>query len=369
MALRLFSTGQRTRAAAPGWRNLGLFWAAVVVCLGCGAAVLQTLGPPPPRPPQTLAQAQPVAPSAPAAARPLVSAIAKSESTVAQRNAVPPQQRPGRSTPGATADPDPALLEQAPGDHTELLPRIAADGRVPMQVYAAGFDPTSVRPRVGLVLSNIGANEADSDRAVHDLPGGVTLAISPYASNLQQLLVAARLADHEYLLSIPMEPQSFPLNDAGPRALMTNLSPDENQARLFWVLSRAAGYVGVTDSLGPLRGERFANARDLMNPVLAQIAGRGLLYVEARPAAAAAVPHVWSRDVDLVVDQPEADIDQKLAELERIAKAKGSALGLATGPMPVTVQHIATWANGLLDRGVALAPVSALAVPPADEGK
>ena len=75
-----------------------------------------------------------------------------------------------------------------------MLPRIAEDGRRPMQVYAAGFDRSSRRPRVGMLLAGIGLNEADSLKAIDDLPGGVTLAVSPYATRLPKLLAAARLA-------------------------------------------------------------------------------------------------------------------------------------------------------------------------------
>ncbi len=124
------------------------------------------------------------------------------------------------------------------------MPRIAADGRMPMQVYAAGFDSSTRRPRVGLLLAGIGLNQAESEAAIRALPRGVTLAISPYARNTAKLLDAARAAEHEYLLSIPMEPQGFPLNDPGKQALMTNLSVEQNRSRLDWMLSRIAGYVG-----------------------------------------------------------------------------------------------------------------------------
>src|SRR5262249_47309534 len=140
--------------------------------------------------------------------------------------------RPGRDTPGPIAEPDPALLEQAPESPSEMLPRIAADGRMPMQVYAAGFDTSTRRPRVGLLIAGIGLNQAESEAAIRSLPHGVTLAVSPYAQTTAKLLAAARAAEHEYLLSIPMEPQGFPLNDPGKQALMTSLSPEQNRARL-----------------------------------------------------------------------------------------------------------------------------------------
>lgn len=342
-----------------GWRGLRVFWLAVVLLVGGGALVLQVLGPPPPLPHSQATAKRPQVPAPPAATAPLVT----------QRQVMPAADRPGRDTPGPIADPDPALLEPAPGSPSDVLPRIAEDGRRPMQVYAAGFDRSSRRPRIGILLAGIGLNGDDSLRAIHDLPGGVSLAVSPYASRLPKLLAAARLAEHEYLLSIPMEPQGFPQNDPGPRALMTSLSATENLARLHWLLADFGGYVGVTNALGALRGERLAGMADQMDLLLAELARRGLLYVDARPAGSGGVEiqrHVWSRDVDLVLDEPVDDIDVKLAQLEQIAHDKGDALGLAGAPSPVTVQHIAAWANGLLDRGLALTPVSALVVPPSD---
>ena len=340
-----------------GWRGLGLFWLATLVMLGAGAGILQVLGPPAVHPVPVSPPAPPVAKAADAPGPPVL---------VSQQPQRPPIQRPGRDTPGPVADPDPALQE--PGPDGGMLPRIAADGRMPMQVYAAGFDRSSRRPRIGLVLAGIGLDAAVSTDAIRDLPRGVTLAISPYATSPQKLLETARFAEHEYLLSLPMEPQSYPLNDPGPRALMTGLPLAENLQRLHWLLSRIAGYVGVTNALsGDLQGERFAAVAEQMNPVLEDLAGRGLLYVDARPGQAP-LPHVWNRDADLVVDQPATEIEGKLAELERIARNKGSALGVAMVPRPVTVQRIATWANGLEERGFALAPVSALAEPPSDAG-
>ena len=106
--------------------------------------------------------------------------------------------------------------------------------------------------------------------------GGVTLAVSPYAVNPQALLQAARFSEHEYLLSLPMEPQSYPLNDPGPRALLTSLPRAENLKRLNWVLARIQGYVGVTDALGNgMLGARFAAMPKQMTPVLRQIAVAG----------------------------------------------------------------------------------------------
>jgi uncharacterized protein len=342
-----------------GWGGLARFWALIGVLLVLCGMTLQLFGPPREQPPSPVVAAltPPASQPPPQPAKPPAQAVVQA----------PPAQRPGRDTPGPVADPEPALLEPLPGSTTDLLPRIASDGRMPMQVYAAGFDSSSRRPRVGLLLAGIGLNQADSETAIRSLPGGITLAISPYALNPAKLLAEARLAEHEFLLSIPMEPQGFSLNDPGQQALMTNLSLELNRVRLEWALSRAQGYAGVTSALGGgLLGERFASLPDELQPILAELAHRGLLYVDPR-SDAPSLPSVWSRRVDLIVDEPATavGIDDKLAQLSRLAHAKGSVLGLATAPRPVTIQRIAAWADGLTANGLMLAPASALVQPPA----
>ena len=274
-------------------------------------------------------------------------------------------QRPGRDTPGPIADPEPALLEPAPGLAPNQLPQIASDGRLPMQVYAAGFDSSSRRPRVGLVLAGLGLNQADSEAAVRALPHGITLAISPYAQNTGRLLSTARSTEHEYLVSIPMEPQGFPLNDPGKQALMTNLSLEQNRGRLIWVLSRIQGYVGAIGAEGSQVGERFASLPEEMRLVFGELKKRGLLYIDPRPGSPAP-KQVWGRSVDVVVDEPAtaADIEIKLGQLVQIARTKGSALGFAGTPRPVVLQRLQTWAVNLQVDGLALAPVSALVQAP-----
>lgn len=301
------------------WRALGVFWIATLACLAGLGMILQILGPPV------------VAPR-------LIS----------------------RAAPGPIAGPTMALLEPLPSDSSHFLPRIAADGRTPMAVYGAGF-PSTTGPRVGLIVAGIGLDHAASAAAVHDLPGDVTLAVSPYARDLDSLLAAARAAGDETLVSIPMEPLSG-LDDPGDHALMTTLPAQENARRLNWVLSRITGYVGATGALGRLRGERFAAQPDLMDPVLRAISARGLLYVDPRPDAPRPAG-VAGRTVDVVVDGDEqaGAIDAKLADLTRIAREHGSALGLVGAVRPVTMARVAAWARTLAGQRVTLVPVSALA--------
>ncbi len=235
-----------------------------------------------------------------------------------------------------------------------------------MQVYAAHFNTATKAPRIAILIAGVGLDEAASEAAIHALPAAVTLAISPYAATPDTVAAVARQAGDETLVSIPLEPQGYALNDPGPRALLTSASPGENAARLDWVLSRFGGYVGATGALGEMRGERFAAVADQMDPMLAALASRGLLYVDPRPGAAP-LPYVWSRTVDVVIDDPPttaASIDGHLAELEKRAHDTGAALGLIGAIRPVTMEHLTAWVGNLAGRGYALAPVSAIVTAP-----
>jgi len=184
-----------------GWRRLGLFWLWVVTVSMAGSGLLEWLGPPlGPSGTSTVASSPGTSSTeVKAASRPAVvraPAETRQPTMIAGPRPVAPVVA-GRDTPGPVADPDPALLEPAGEGSKDNLPRIASDGRTAMQIYAAGFDHSSRRPRIGLLLAGIGLNESESASAIRMLPGAVSLAVSPYAVNVTRLLATARTAGHE----------------------------------------------------------------------------------------------------------------------------------------------------------------------------
>lgn len=342
------------RPGAPALRALGLFWLLLLAALGGAVLWLDRLGPPE----APLAEATPAAPAADPGSAPAPAAGPGQAEAPAQAAA---PAAPARGP--LIAEPDPALLERL---RDGALPRVAQDGRAPWRLYARPFDQADRRPRIGLIVAGLGISESATEAAIQRLPGAVSLAFSPYGLKLAEFAALARADGHEVLVAIPMEPVNFPLNDPGPQALLTGLAWSENAQRLAWSLSRFQGYVGATNALGPaLRGERFASSPEAMRPMLEVLRARGLIFVEARPGEAAP-QGLPARAVDLVLDerQSRTEIDQRLAELERIARERGSALGLS-GASTLALDRIAAWAAGVEERGFALAPVTAL-VPPAE---
>jgi hypothetical protein len=346
--------GRRTeqrhgRRFSPAAVALVWFWALVLGGLIAAVATLQVLGPPRPPAPKGVAMmpAVPAPSAAPAAA-------------------VAPAVRNGQSG-GAIAAPI-ATLQEPFGPGGATLPRIGPGGQMPMRAYAAPFDAADPRPRVAVLLAGLGMAQADSEQAIRDTPAAISLAFSPYATHPEALEAEARSRGHELLVSLPMEPVGYPLNDAGNEALRTGLSAEENHQRLLWALSFCHGCVGATAAMSGLMGERFA-ASPQMPAVLAELASRGLLYIAPSPlptlAGAATTATPGQRTADVVLDDPPvaADIGKRLAQLEQIAHDRGTALGVAGRPDPVTVGQLAAWAASLGARGLVLVPVSAL-VPP-----
>ena len=276
----------------------------------------------------------------------------------------------GRATPGPIASPDPALLQPTADIPGGFLPRIATDGRAPMQVYARGFDRSTQRPRVGLLLAGVGLNEADSEDAIRTLPGGITFAFSPYANRPQKLVDAARLAEHEFLISIPMEPQGYPLNDAGNQALLTGAPAGQNQQRLNWALTRITGYVGATGALGTfLRGERLAQMSEQIGPVLQTLAARGLLYVDPASRRSQSPRRLGPQRGCNRGRAGSATGDRGETRPARANRARqGERAWSRRGGAARDDRPARRVGQRLASRGLALAPVSALVQPPPSSG-
>ena len=162
-----------------------------------------------------------------------------------------------------------------------------------------------------------------------------------------------------------MEPSTYPLDDPGPRALLTRLDELENQQRLRWVISRAKGYVG----LAAIMGSRFTSSEPHLKPVLREIKDQGLMFLDnqesessvvARVAKTLGLPHaVNDRTLD-DGDVGRLTIDARLAQVERVALSQGASIAIGR-PYPVTLQRLGEWAKTLDSRGFELVPITVLA--------
>lgn len=238
------------------------------------------------------------------------------------------------------------------------LPVVAADGRQSWQLYARPFKEAVDRPRVAVVVTDLGLDKAATEAAIARLPAEVTLSFSPYAADLGKWIKKARDSGHEVLIGLPTEPAGFPARDPGPLALLLSLSPEDNLTRLETVLAKAGGYTGVA-----ALGARFAGSAGQLAPVLAALKERGLLYIGDGAAGGDRTPPYAAITAVIDRDPYREAIEERLAAVVASARDKGRAVAVA-GARPVTLDRLVAWMNRLSDQGVVAAPASAVVQPP-----
>jgi polysaccharide deacetylase 2 family uncharacterized protein YibQ len=227
--------------------------------------------------------------------------------------------------------------------------------------FAVPAPPSGNRPLVAIVLDDLGLDRARTASAIR-LPGPVTMSFMTYAPDLAEQTEAAHRAGHELLVHVPMEAVDR-REDPGPHALYTSLSREEILDRLRWGLDRFDGYVGINNHMG----SKFTADRSAMTPVIEELRARGLVFLDSRTtarsvgfglAAADGVPHA-GRDVFLDDDLAPAAISRQLAEVEEVARRRGSAIAIGHAH-DTTMAALRAWLPSLAGKGLILVPVSAV---------
>ncbi len=306
-----------------------------------------------------LAGGQPAAPAAPAATAPGSNTVTIIDGSNGKRQEV--------VIPGQSADKSAPDQRFAEATRSGPIPRIAADGTRPADAFAQPVRPLADRPnapRVAIVVAGLGISAIGTSDALAKLPGPVTLAFAPYGADLDHLAARAREGGHELLLQVPMEPFDYPDNDPGPQTLLTSLNAGQNVERLHWLMSRFQGYVGIANYMGG----RFTASEAALAPVLREVAKRGLLYVEdgssprSQAGQMAGANNLPYAKADLTIDAvpTSAEIDHALARLEKTARERGVAVGIASA-LPGAIERIAVWAKAAENHGILLVPISAVA--------
>ena len=265
---------------------------------------------------------------------------------------------PRRSLPPA---PIAAVSQEGPYG---LLPKIGAGGKRPSNVYAriaSASLQVSDAPKIALVLGGMGLNAELTAKAIKTLPGEVSFAFAPYGENLQAQVNKARAAGHEIILQVPMEPFGYPATNPGPKTLLINEATEANLDMLMWHLGRFAGYIGTTGYMG---GSFLAEPLALQ-PILAEMKKRGLVFFEDMPSGRSVVADIGGRvglpvrATQMVIDsdQNAKAIAKALQALEEDARRSGLAIASGTG-LDVTIEEVVEWAKTLNDRGILLVPLS-----------
>ncbi|MEP7239933.1 MAG: divergent polysaccharide deacetylase family protein [Devosia sp.] len=275
-----------------------------------------------------------------------------------------PDGTPDAAPPGANADGLFADLLEETGQGS--IPRISATGETPFVAYARpSLTPATAdgKKLIALVVTGLGLNPTSTSAAIQTLPDAVTLAFAPYGKGLSRTVGDARAQGHEVLLEVPLEPFDYPDSDPGPDTLLTGQAPRDNLDKLFKVMGRFGGYVGVINHMGA----RFTASTSDFNPVMEELGARGLAYLDDGSSNRSVAQQLATANkvpfgrASMVLDNTPArgPILDALKTLEERATGAGTAIGLVSA-LPVSIETLAEWTKTAADRGFIVVPVSAL---------
>jgi polysaccharide deacetylase 2 family uncharacterized protein YibQ len=132
-------------------------------------------------------------------------------------------------------------------------------------------------------------------------------------------------------------------------------------------MGRLTNYTGVVGYMGA----RFTSDAAAFQPIIQEIAGRGLLFVDDGTSARSQAVSLSESargayavgDLVIDADQNKEAILKKLEQLEASARASGSAIATGTA-FDTTVEAVAEWADAAKKRGIEIVGVSAVAHDP-----
>lgn len=199
---------------------------------------------------------------------------------------------------------------------------------------APNIGEVNVRGRLALIIEEYGENR-DLSRRFADLPGTFTAAVRSNMEAADAWAKEARQNGMEVILDLPLEPKNYPTRNPGPDAILVDISGREIRKRFDRALDTVGSVKGVKFYMGSLAVED----RDVMRPVLEEMAEKGLFLVDPTTSDYSVVPEL-ARELEVPVYEvtsvsqvdagrkDEGTIGIRFDDLVRSVRAHGYALGI-----------------------------------------
>ena len=254
-------------------------------------------------------------------------------------------------------DPIDPAIDPADDATGAIPPEMTHAARAPVETAKPKL-PITGPAEVAIIVDDLGLDPKSTDQVIA-LPTPLTLSFLPYGKLSRALARQASEAGHEVMLHLPMEPLGP--EDPGPGALRTGQGPAELKARVERAVARIGNAVGVNNHMG----SRLTRNPEAMRVVLEALSPHALYFVDsvtapgsvaARTAAQIGMPAA-RRDVFLDHRRETGAIEVQLLELERVARARGSAIAIAH-PHANTIAALRAWIAGAGEAGFRIVPAS-----------
>ena len=257
----------------------------------------------------------------------------------------------------------PASSGKADDDLTSL--EQSTDNKYFQQNITIPYKPATLGFIV-VIIDDMGINQKLTKKAI-TLPAQLTLSYLPYAINLEKQLSMARLAGHDIMLHLPMEPydENTPLYKETPDMLMVGMNQQEIENILTNALRKIPHAVAINNHMG----SRFTEWEEGMAYLLQMINNNNLLFVDSKTTANSAASRIakannWlliERDVFIDHDADQATINRQLMRVEQIARKKGYVIAIGH-PTQLTLRSLESWITTLKQKNLKIIPLSQLLI-------
>lgn len=271
------------------------------------------------------------------------------------------------------------LGEQPPSTHseetTEEEPLSAEEKDIINMIQANAPEPNtspfglyrkaytkSAKPSLSIVIIDLGLSDKRTKSILENFPEGVSIGLSPYSENINELITMAREDGHEVWMMLPLETQDYPLVDSGPLTLLTDASLAQNKDRVGQILKIAEGHAGFI----PNKDHVFNGEDGDINPAIKQILETGYALIDSHNTGRSFVanlaynndyPHgqnnFWLDD-----DLTPLALNQRLRQAMELAEAKGNAI-MFLRPYPASMKALQKFLSSAPAQNFDLAPASA----------
>lgn len=256
---------------------------------------------------------------------------------------------------------DIALYEENLVENSQfgLLPKPDVQKNLsPFDAYKRNFIKPTGQRKFQLILGPITFSTELARDISNQLPQDVSILLSPYSPNLEDLMTIFKQSGHEVWLELPIETMDKTI-DTGPLSLRADFSGNKNMSVYKRVLGRVSGYVGLLTKHTDNTTLSFSSARLEQLQADMYQRGVGFSYVanqQLEPLENIAtsyngqIRHIQSHQ-NMLFSLQKAAWDSLINSNEDIS--------LLYTPLPNDISDMSKWLKTLPERGYVIAPLSA----------
>jgi polysaccharide deacetylase 2 family uncharacterized protein YibQ len=213
--------------------------------------------------------------------------------------------------------------------------------------------------QISFLLLNLGLSETATEKAIK-MPAIVGIGVSTYSYKIEQTVDTAVRFGHEVYVSLPLEPHDYPIDNAGPLALMTKNSLNNNMENFKQIIGRSGQIKGLY-SFGT---EQFTTSANSMMPFLKEMTQNNLYYIFTpsimpnQIIKAAENNKILHNAVFLDSNLSSKGVKERIALLEQIALKNGKAFAVSRS-YPIVMDEIVKYISDT-SRQTSVVPISML---------